>query len=96
MVRPTPIIARMVPTPTPTRCPANTKLKTMVMVIFVRSKQFFVKPTLLWIVSAMAYTMPSPGFGTMRILSDMAAPMPVRIMAMTRTINRMAISSAVL
>ena len=43
MVRPTPIIARTVPTPTPTRCPANTKLKTMVMVIFVRSKQFFRK-----------------------------------------------------
>ena len=45
--------------------------------MFVRSKQFFVNPTLLRAVSAIAWTMPSPGLGTMRILRDMAAPTPV-------------------
>ena len=40
------------------------------------------------LVSAMACTMPSPGLGTRRIFSDMAAPTPVSIMAVMTVRSR--------
>ena len=88
ITRPTPITATTVPTPTPVNRPANAMLIPIVIVMLHRSKQFFVKPTLLPTVSAMACTIPSPGLGTSRISSEAAAPTPVSTIARHRNRNR--------
>ena len=75
------------PIPIPISLWAKIRQMTIVMHMFVRSKQFFVKPTDFPIQSEIACTMPSPGFGIIRILSDIAAPIPVNIMPSKRTEN---------
>ena len=45
-------------------------------------------PTLLSNLSAKACTIPSPGFGTICILNDIAAPIPVQIIAKVSIIKR--------
>ncbi len=84
---PTPRTDSTVPSPTPTRCPAKSRLMVMVMQMLQRSKQFFVNPTGLCMQSAIACTMPSPGFGMIRMFRDIAAPTPVRAMPKSRRIS---------
>ena len=67
---------------------SSTFICVNVFSLFCITKQFFVKPTPFPAISAIACTMPSPGLGTTRILSDIAAPIPVKITARIRAAMR--------
>lgn len=87
MTLPTKIIARIVPIPILKNNRFVRKPISNVIPTQQKSTIFFVVPISLPIFWAIAFTMPSPGFGTISIFTVNAAPTPVQMIARNKINN---------